>query len=315
MAYDLALFEQLNDEYRDRPVVAKRALRALAERTQMLSPGTDQIHAKTREERERYAAESQLTPIRRHVTLADKVVLELGCAHGWLTASLVSQAGAARAIGVDVQRYPSWDANVEPRVSLIEADLSFGDVLAPESVDVVVSNAVFEHVSRPLQMLDVLYEVLRPGGQAWLRMNLYRARNASHRYRQVFFPWPHLLFEDEVCEAFYRKHHGRANRFSWVNRMTVAHYVQAASEVGFAIAHASPKVTPIDLPFYARFVDKLGRYPALDLECDFLTLVLEKRNDDGNAPPHLLSISYAARQRALESAIVRWQLDSEQQPA
>jgi trans-aconitate methyltransferase len=104
-----------------------------------------------------------------------------------LTAGLVSEAGTARTIGVDVQRYASWDAHANPRVSLIEADLSFGGVLPPESVDLVVSNAVFEHVSRPLRMFDALYAVLKPGGQAWLRMNLYRARNASHLYRQVIF--------------------------------------------------------------------------------------------------------------------------------
>ena len=34
------------------------------------------------------------------------------------------------------------------------------------------------------------------GGLAWIKAN--RGPKASHRYRWVNFPWPHLLFTDEV---------------------------------------------------------------------------------------------------------------------
>jgi hypothetical protein len=62
-----------------------------------------------------------------------------------------------------------------------------------------------------------------------------------------------------------------------------------------------------------RFIDKLSRYPALDLESDFLTLVLAKRNGLRGGLALLPSINYFARQRALEDAIVRWTVDSEQE--
>jgi hypothetical protein len=65
-------------------------------------------------------------------------------------------------------------------------------------------------------------------------------------------------------------------------------------------------VIPIDVGFYQRFEDELGRYPALDLETDFATLVLEKespgrlRRGRGRSLPEL---GYLERQRALDEAI------------
>jgi hypothetical protein len=92
--------------------------------------------------------------------------------------------------------------------------------------------------------------------------------------------------------------------FTWVNRMTAAHYVQAAREVGFTIDAAVRKVMPIDVPFYLRFEDKLGRYPALDLETDFLTLVLTKgeQGADRDCRP-IASVDYSTSQRHLDQAL------------
>jgi hypothetical protein len=128
-------------------------------------------------------------------------------------------------------------------------------------------------------MLAAIHRVLRPGGHAWLRFNLHRARNASHAYRKVFFPWPHLLFEEDVYAAYCREVLGeeRPGRFSWVNRMTIAHYLDAVAALGFDVRAMELKRTPLDVAFYRRFEDKLGRYPVLDLETNFMHLTLHKR--------------------------------------
>jgi SAM-dependent methyltransferase len=192
-------------------------------------------------------------------------------------------------------------------VKLIEADLSAEDVVEEESVDCVISGAVLEHVSRPIEMLEAIHRVLRPGGRAWLYFNLYRGPSASHRYNEVPFPWPHLLFDDAVCRAYYKRVHGRGNvPFAWVNRMTIGGYVQTVDELGFRVVELKRRVIPIDVGFYQRFEEELGRYPALDLETDFATLVLEKespgrwRKGRDRAQPEL---GYLERQRALDEAI------------
>lgn len=55
-------------------------------------------------------------------------------------------------------------------------------------------------------MLQRAHDLLVPGGNLLLSANLYRGPKASHRYREIFFPWPHLLFSDEVIDDFYRNH-------------------------------------------------------------------------------------------------------------
>ena len=227
-------------------------------------------------------------------------MLEIGCAHGQLTSLLARKGGAREAIGVDVESSPAWARYSDERVRFHVADLSTEELLPPGSVDAAVSNSVLEHVTRPLQMLEAVATALRVGGRAWLRFNLHRGPLASHRYREVFFPWPHLLFEPSVCAAFYRKHHGEEWTFAWVNRMTLGEYVAACGEVGLDVERWSSEVADFDVAFYRRFEDRLGAYPALDLETNFLTLVLRKRRRPRG---RVHALPYVERQRALERAL------------
>lgn len=308
MKYDLALFERLNEKYCDHPIVdvAKTKQRRKLLSPQLLDPEDADKSVVTAGERAAFAATSQLKPILKDIDMTGKVVLELGCGHGWLTAILPDHAGAEKAIGVDVERYSSWPEHTDPRVELFEADLSKERVVPAGTIDTIISNVTFEHVSRPLQMLSALYDLLKDGGEAWLRMNLYTSRTASHKYSEIFFPWPHLLFEDEVCEQFYRKHHDKnGQHFAWVNRMTIAHYLRAVQVAGFEITRVGRFFVPIDLPFYLRFADKLGRYAALDLETDFLTLVLRKGEGDGGDKARIdLDWEYPAREAELDQRIL-----------
>jgi SAM-dependent methyltransferase len=288
--FDLELFEQLVSEYRERPLRAKP------------------IQRDQKSQREKAEARIKVIQGQLHRDFQDMVVLDLGCGHGWLPALLPELGGARQAIGVDPRRYETWSEHTDPRVRLIEADMSVDDVVDAESVDFVISGAVLEHVSRPIEMLAAIHRVLVPGGRAWLYFNLYRGPSASHRYNEVPFPWPHLLFDDAVCKAYYKRAQGRGNvPFAWVNRMTIGGYVQSADEVGLRVVRLNRRVVPIDAGFYLRFEDVLGRYPALDLETDFATLVLEKerrgRRGKGRAERELPELGYLERQRALDESI------------
>jgi len=288
--FELELFEELVSEYRQRPLRAKP------------------IQRDQKSQREKAEARIKVIQGQLDRDFKDRVVLDLGCGHGWLPGLLPELAGARKAIGVDPRRYETWSEHTDPRVELIEADLSVDDAVDAESVDLVISGAVLEHVSRPIEMLAAIHRLLVPGGRAWLYFNLYRGPSASHRYNEVPFPWPHLLFDDAVCRAYYKRAHGRGNvPFAWVNRMTIGGYVQAVDELGFEIVQLKRRVVPIDVGFYLRFEDVLGRYPALDLETDFATLVLERgrpgRSRRGLPAPEVPSLRYLERQQELNEAI------------
>ena len=286
VVFDLELFERLNEEYRERPLAPT-------------PPAVDPVGRRKR-------ARRRLRMISRTLDVRGKRVLEIGSSHGDLTRLLVKKGGAREAIGVDVVASPMWEENSSSRVSFHRADLAREQLLDDGSIDAVVSSAVLEHVDRPLRMLEAIGRLLKVGGEAWLYFNLYRGPKASHRYREIYFPWPHLLFERAVCEAFYRKHYGRDSNFAWVNHLTAAEYMDVCVEAGLHVVDHRRHVTEIDLPFYLRFEQMLGRYPALDLETDFLWLKLRKRR---RRPRRAPSLGYLERQRAFDEETQRWRVE------
>lgn len=279
VAYDLALFEALNDEYRSRPLVA--------------SPPRLDDRARARQARRR------ARKLAAGLDVAGKRVLEVGAGSGHLSRALVRDSGARSVDGVDIVAYPQWERLQGPSIRFHQVDLSREPLLPAGSIDAVVSNAALEHVRRPIAMIAEIARVLRRGGEALLTFNLHRGPKASHRYREVTFPWPHLLFDPEVCRAFYERRHGVATTFAWVNTLTAAEYMEAFFEVGLSVERVERRSTPIDISFYLRFEERLGRYPAFDLETDFLTVKLRRTRRTRRPPP----LGYLQRQRALEEQI------------
>ncbi len=312
--YDLKLLEKLNKEYekeakrlpyvrRDREFILEKALKRIALMQHQLK-----------------------------VDFKGLTVLELGCGKALISANLPKVAKVKKAIGIDIFQYDAWDEHKNWRVKLIKGDLAEEQLVKPESVDVIVSGAVMEHVTRPIEMINAIYKTLKPGGVAWMYFNLQRGPRASHRYNEIYFPWSHLLFDDSVCAEYYDKHHdqkyvkanydaesgdigdAKGTGFSWVNRMTVAEYLLVFQEAGFEILDLIRRVMPIDIPFYIRFEDILGRYSALDLESDFATFILRKPDTRKKSTKSLITLTpkkgklldYTGRQQALNETIINF---------
>jgi ubiquinone/menaquinone biosynthesis C-methylase UbiE len=279
--YDLNLLEALNDEYANSEKMLPKVKR---DRKSITEKALSRIDSMQRQLKTDFKG---------------KTVLELGCGKAMITANLPKVAGVKKAIGIDIVAYDEWKEHKSRKISLIKGDLATEQLVEEESVDIVVSGAVMEHVTKPIEMIEAIYRTLRPGGIAWMYFNLQRGPRASHRYNEIYFPWSHLLFDDSVCAEFYGKHKKEeykfeevssllnkskirkyisedSNSFSWVNRMTVGEYLTVFKQAGFEILELKRRVMPIDIPFYVRFEEILGRYPALDLETDFATFIIRK---------------------------------------
>ena len=61
-----------------------------------------------------------------------------------------------------------------------------------------------------------------------------------------------------------------------MNKLVAAEYEAYFRLLGFTIDFIDFTMRPFDEPFYARFEDKLGRYPRLDLQRDFITAVVTR---------------------------------------
>jgi hypothetical protein len=100
----------------------------------------------------------------------------------------------------------------------------------------------------------------------------------------VFFPWPHLLFSDDVFAEYYVSIGRPANRPAWVNQLSIADYCNYFRLIGFELEGLSFSKTPIDEVFYSRFADRLERIPRFDLERDFLMATLRCLDGAGGKP-------------------------------
>ncbi len=263
--YDVELFERLNAEYAERPLV----------------PAPRRYDHEAMIE----SALGRLRGVHRAIDLANRKVLEVGCGGGyelWYAA----HALGADAWGVDVVERRSWPALAGDRVHLQVADLATRNPFAPDTFDRAMSFTVWEHVLHPYRMLAETHRVLRPGGLFWLKANLHRGPQASHLYRHITFPFPHLLFSDDVISDALARRGVEVDGSAWVNRLTWAHYEDYFREIGFRILALRFRETPLDEEFYQRFHDVLGRYPRWELSKDFFEVVLEKGDPPAAAPGH-----------------------------
>jgi SAM-dependent methyltransferase len=261
--YDLDLFLQLNEEYSAKKLVAKPP---------------PLLDAPERLKRKRSNAELIAKQIAKWTDLRGKVVLDFGCGKGDLDLALAEDFGCT-VTGVDIKQRADWANMTHPKVERLVLDLS-----VPENAqrlagrfDVIASISVLEHVLHPYRALEGLRTVLKPRGIAWLKANLYRGPKASHCYREVHFPWPHLLFTDEVFRQFYVHIGMKPKAASWINKLTHYHYRDYFERIGFEVLREGYSEQPIDEEFYARFEEILGRYPRTDLERDFINVILRPR--------------------------------------
>ncbi len=253
--YDVDLFERLNKEYETKPV----------------NPAPAQYRGRPMTE----AARRHVSWAHGMIDLRGKRVLEIGCGSGievWLMAHHLQ----ADAYGVDVVEREAWASLRGPRAHLECRDLAQHNPYPDDFFDRVVSFAVWEHVIHPFKLLQETYRIMKPGGLQFLRANLYRGALASHRYHDVFFPWPHLLFTDEVFREYYRRIGKPEKRAAWVNKLTWTQYERYIEMAGFEIKSLDFTERPLDEEFYTRFEDILGRYPKWDLTKEFFTAVLQK---------------------------------------
>jgi len=263
--FDVDLFERLNAEYAERPLVP--------------TPRRYDHEAMIE------SAVGRLRGVHRAIDLANRKVLEVGCGGGyelWYAAHALS----ADAWGVDVVERQSWSGLAGDRVHLQVADLATRSPFAPDTFDRAMSFTVWEHVLHPHRMLVETHRALRPGGLFWMKANLHRGPQASHLYRHIAFPFPHLLFSDDVISDALARRGVEVDGAAWVNRLTWAQYEDYFRGIGFRILALRFRETPLDEEFYQRFHDVLGRYPRWELSRDFFEVVLEKGDPPPLTPAH-----------------------------
>ena len=253
--FDADLFEALNTEYEARPLVPR-------------PPGRDAASLSDK-------ARSRLGEIHTSIGLAGQRVLEFGCGSGYEVWYLAHHLGAD-ATGVDIAERRAWSVLTDDRTRFVMADIARERAFPEDHFDRIVSFSVFEHVAHPHATLRELYRILRPGGLAFIMANLHQGPKASHLYNDVYFPWPHLLFQDHAIREYFARRGRKVEGASWVNRLTWSQYENLFQRVGFEFLALRFSESPFDEEFYRRFEGILSRYARWDLSRDFFHVVVRK---------------------------------------
>jgi len=179
--------------------------------------------------------------------LEGKAVLDFGCGHGGETLWL-AQNGAA-AVGVDIDNHSLAEcyrlARAHPfadpeRLRFREATTSSVPV-EDNSIDLILSTNVFEHVMDIPGILAELHRVLKPGGSLMTRFGpLFYSPRGYHLSWATQVPWAHLLFGFKpVIEVRNQKRQPAIHPETWedtgLNRLTFARFKRSVAQSGFEV--------------------------------------------------------------------------------
>lgn len=179
--------------------------------TQDLGRAPAVAEQRARVEVERRPAEQTCDELeQKGIQIAGKRILDLGAGLGGLSAALASRGGLV----VGIEPGEAWRDIAAERVKAAgrgRVVAATGELLPlrDNSIDLVVSLQVLEHVRDPRRVIQEIYRVLRPGGVAFIAYENYLGFWEPH----YDVPWFPLL--PKSLGALYLKVRRRDPRFLW----------------------------------------------------------------------------------------------------
>ncbi len=256
--YDMRLLKKLNREYKDHPM--QETSLEYTEETQLVE------------------GKRRIANLCKNIDFKNKKVLEIGGGAGY-SSYAVSELPVEQVVCTDIYENEQWDNLKNDKLIFKQVDLSIDNPFDEQEFDIIFSFVAWEHMKHPYEVLQQAARVLKDGGTMYIFANLYRAPNASHLYRTIFFPWPHLLFDKEIVKKYALSNGVEQwfiDAFYDLNKLTYAQYKEYFDMLHLEIVSEKKSIIPLDLEFYERFEDKLGLYPISDLETSFFEVYLRK---------------------------------------
>ncbi len=139
---------------------------------------------------------------------ANKSVLDIGCGAGGKSLYYLSK-GAESVVGIDVvEKYGNEAEDLRQKLNLEGFKFVCADAAVmpfeDNSFDTVIMNDAMEHVSKPLEVLQEVYRVLKPSGKVYINFPPYNHPFGAHLSDAVGIPWVHLFFKEETLIAGYK---------------------------------------------------------------------------------------------------------------
>ena len=161
--------------------------------------------------------------------IADGAWLDVGCGSGGIAATLATKVRLVT--GVDPEPWDAWAEAMTTHANLkLIAGVFDGDTppVADASIDVVVCNQVYEHVTDPIALVRNIHRVLVPGGVCYFAGPNLLWPIEPH----VFWPFVHWLprrFAQMVMSGLGSRHAQELDAWSW----SYWRLISAFREAGF----------------------------------------------------------------------------------
>lgn len=169
--------------------------------------------------------------------IRDKTVIDFGCGEGDQCLELV-RCGARKVIGIDIRDNLLEQAAKKATAAGLNDQCEFRNSTDAKA-DIIISLDSFEHFGDPAAVLDTMYDLLKPGGQALISFGPTWYHPLGGHLFSVF-PWAHLVFSEQALIRWRsRIRHDGATRFAEVegglNQMTVAAFEKMVRASQFSV--------------------------------------------------------------------------------
>lgn len=208
------------------------------------------------------------------LSFIDQEVLEIGSYDG-SSAYAFAELGAKRVVATDMAAYyinqtpggvvskeaiaqknkeltqtrEAYSKVISPKnaakVSFVEDDICNSKV-ASNSLDVIVSWEVLEHITQPDEAFKQMSRILKPGGYAFHEYNPFFSVDGGHSLCTLDFPWGHARLSDEDFERYLEEFRPQEKEVALsffknnLNRMTLAHLNQHITNNGLEVISIIP---------------------------------------------------------------------------
>lgn len=199
------------------------------------------------------------------LTLDNRRVVDLGCGDGIITVGLGTRTQAASIIGLDVEPVDIAFLAKKARQNGIDIELPHlnfgvsdesGLPLPDNSVDVVITWSVFEHVSDMQGLLSEIRRVLTTDGLLFIQIwPLFYSEHGSHLWPWFGEGFAHLkLGEEELKRELLERTgseeltHSMLDLYSSCNRVTLDELGSALIDAGFYISKVETDHVAVHVP-------------------------------------------------------------------
>lgn len=201
-------------------------------------------------------AKNDLIDFGDHWDLSEKIILDIGSGLGGKP-NYYAASGAKIVITLDISSFcvkntkRKADKDGHRNLFVFIADAA-NIPLKNNSVDVIVSINVFEHVENLYNTLLETRRVIKPQGKIFLHFPPFYSPWGAHLNGWINFPWPHVFFSDKALILASRRieqrihnnqiyiHSARVNwddaeRLPGLNRTTIKQFQKLLDSLGFTI--------------------------------------------------------------------------------